>query len=394
MTADQSRRAQLLQFAQWIQGGSGITTAVQIIEGDGLKVLKQREEAEEALMRDISDKQLPAFPLVVTARNFAEGAYTMLQSFGIGPVKANIILMNWFQDPLKGVPGIREFSLGRNLRVAFRLGCSILVLNAGEEEWARLEETLPEERHIDIWWLEDASSNLMLILAHLMTRSEAWREARIRVLAPSRKNTESSLQSALEDARVDAQPIIVKEGSLEVMLEQSADATVVLLPFRLAGSQIIGPFGSKIEEIIPRLPVTALVLAAKDVDLDAEPEAGKAGEMALAMDAMEKAQEEVKAAEKKAKQALDAVEEAEKRVDELIGSAGPGADRDVMMGIEKEIQKAREAHELAQKALRRALKTKARATEAAKAAEELGVKVDREKDEDEPPPQGENEGSP
>ncbi|MFC1885402.1 amino acid permease, partial [Thermodesulfobacteriota bacterium] len=393
MTGDPSRRTRLLQFARWIQGGAGMTTAVQVIEGEGLKVLRERQEAEEALRKDIKENKLPAFPLVVSTRNFADGGYTMIQSFGIGPVKANIILLNWLQDCSKGVPGIREFSLGKNLRMAFRLGCSIVVLDASSEEWDQLQSTPLEERRIDIWWLDDASSNLMLLFGHLMTRSEAWRDAKIRVLAPGHENTEENLKSALDEARINAEPIIVKEGPLEVMLGHSADATIVLLPFRLTGNQIAGPFGFKIEDVCPRLPVSALVLAAKDVDLDAEPEEGTAGEIAQAMDTLEDAQEKVKEAEKEVKKALDAVEKAERRVDELIASAGPGADREAMKRIEKEIREAKEVQNLAEKALRRAAKTKARAEEAARAAEEKGVKVDRGKDADEKDSQEEEKES-
>jgi hypothetical protein len=383
MTGDPSRRSRLLQFARWIQGGAGITTAVQIVEGEGLKVLKERQKAEEELRKDIKERQLPAFPLVVSTSNFADGGATMIQSFGIGPVKANIILMNWLQDCSKGVPGIREFSFGKNLRMAFRLGCSIVVLDANTEGWARLEATPPGERRIDIWWLDDASSNLMLLFAHLMTRSEAWQDAKIRVIAPGRENREENLESALDEARIQAEPVIVKEGPLEIMLGHSADATMVLLPFRLAGNTMKGPFDFTIEDVCLRLPVTALVLAAKDVDLDAEPEEGAAGEMARAMDSLEEAQEKVKAAEREAGKALEALEKAEARVDELMGSVGPGADRETMERIEKEIREAQEAQELAEKALRRAAKTKARAEEAAREAEERGVRVPREKDDDE-----------
>ncbi len=45
------RRSQLLRFSSWIEGGSGLTTAVQILEGTGLKMHKLREDAEAQLQR-------------------------------------------------------------------------------------------------------------------------------------------------------------------------------------------------------------------------------------------------------------------------------------------------------------------------------------------------------
>ncbi len=44
---DSRRRGQILRFASWLEGGSGVTSAVKILEGEGLKMLKLKEEAEE-----------------------------------------------------------------------------------------------------------------------------------------------------------------------------------------------------------------------------------------------------------------------------------------------------------------------------------------------------------
>ncbi|MBW2641708.1 MAG: hypothetical protein JRE10_16575 [Deltaproteobacteria bacterium] len=82
------------------------------------------------------------------------------------------------------------------------------------------------------------------------------------------------------------EPIIVTNADIDKLSEYSADAAVVFLPFRLRGDQITCPIDAPIEEIVSRLQVTALVLAAEDIALDAEPEEGTAGDMAVAMDAL------------------------------------------------------------------------------------------------------------
>ncbi|MDY7035135.1 MAG: amino acid permease [Thermodesulfobacteriota bacterium] len=379
-TDDKSRRQPLLKFAHWIQGGSGTTTAVQVVEGEGIKVLREREKVEEALRRDIKEKRLPAFPLAISMPDFSRGGYTLLQSFGIGPLKANIVLLNWFDYCLKGVPGLHEFTYARNLRMAFRLGCNIIVLDAKEEVWSKLEGTQPEERLIDVWWLNDESSNLILLLAHLMTRDEEWSEAKIRVLAPGNENAEEHLQNALDEARIGAEPVIVKNATIEMMIQLSSKTSLVFLPFRLSGNQIIGPFESRLEEILQWLPVVALVLVAEDVDLIAEPEEGKAGEMALALDALAAAQGKARKSKKEALEAAEALEKAEEKVNELMASAGPGADRETMNRIDQMIHKATVAREDAEKAMRRATKIKAKAELAAKAVEDLGAQVDRGQD--------------
>ena len=62
---------------------------------------------------------------------------------------------------------------------------------------------------------------------------------------------------------------------------------MVFLPFRLRGDQITCLIDGPIEKLLSRLPVTAFVLAAEDIVLNAEPEEGTAGDMAVAMDALE-----------------------------------------------------------------------------------------------------------
>ncbi|MCP4626134.1 MAG: hypothetical protein GY850_21875 [bacterium] len=66
---------------------------------------------------------------------------------------------------------------------------------------------------IDIWWWDDATSRMMLLMAYLMTRSDFWRDARIRLLAagsnPAGDRTIDNLHQMLEEVRIEAEPIIV-----------------------------------------------------------------------------------------------------------------------------------------------------------------------------------------
>jgi len=96
------RREPLLRFASWLEGGSGMTTAVRILEGDGVKVLKLREEAEDELRKDIAEYGLKAFPLALATPNLQSGIQTLVQAFGIGPLQANTILLNWLDEIHKG----------------------------------------------------------------------------------------------------------------------------------------------------------------------------------------------------------------------------------------------------------------------------------------------------
>jgi amino acid transporter len=375
---DPTRREYLLRFASWIEGGSGLTTAVHILEGEGAKMLKMRDEAEAELGSYIREHKLKAFPLVMTAPDLKQGIYSLVQAVGIGPIKANTILLNWLDSEQKGVPGISLFKYSRNLRVAFRLGCNIVILNAEDEAWISLADTPSEKRVIDVWWQDDATGQLMLLLAYLMTRSDAWEDSKMRVFS-TRDMTGSSdaaedLQSILEKVRIDAEAKVVDHSGIDSIIEASKGSSVVFLPFRLRGDSLMTPFDVNVEELVDRLPVSALVLAAEDIDLDAEPEEGKSGELAEAYDAFKDAEKRVQTSEKELTKITEEVEEKTRELESAISS---GAGKDFVEKLKASI----EAKEKADKALRRQAKALAKAEEAARKLELLGGTIDKEGEE-------------
>ena len=80
------RRERVLRVASWIAGGSGLITAVQLVEGDGASaaVRQQCLEAERALRSELDATSLDAFPLVVAAPDLRTATLTLLQSWGVG----------------------------------------------------------------------------------------------------------------------------------------------------------------------------------------------------------------------------------------------------------------------------------------------------------------------
>jgi amino acid transporter len=369
---DSHRREQLLRFASWIEGGSGLTTAVRILEGQGGKMLKGRREAEAELQQDLAEHGSTSFPLVVSAPNLEIGISTVVQACGVGPLRANTVLLNWLDEHGEALQQSGERRYGSHLRVVFRLGCNIVVLAVKEEEWTALQSVPPKERRIDVWWWGDATSRLMLLLAYLVTRNNEWDGASIRVLAPRRETSSQKsadeLQGILHEVRIEAEPIIIEEPSSDSVVEQSKESALVFLPFRLQRDQPLDPFGDPIEDLLARLPMVAIVLAAMDIELDAEPEEGKAGEVAAALDALTDAEKKAKAAEDGAEQAAA---DAEGKLRELRAAAVSGIGEEDLMKLEQEVLAAQDQ---ARKAARRAAKALAKAEDAARGVEALGVK--------------------
>jgi amino acid transporter len=377
---DPQRRGQLLRFSSWIEGGSGLTTAVRILEGEGVKMLKLKEEAEEALTQDIKKNDFSAFTLVEVAPNLQTGIQSVIQSYGIGSLKANTILLNWLGRIPRRILDSQNQEFIRNLRAARLYGCNLVILDAKTDKWAALTKIDKKDLFIDVWWRDDATGRLMLLMAYLMTRNEQWSDARIRLLAfGSDQNgdpTVEKLKTMLAEVRIEAEPHIVEDAGADTIAEYSADSALVFLPFRIRQNQIVDPLGNGMADTVFLLPVTAMVLAAEDIELDAEPEEGEAGEKAQILDALEEARQKAKAASEEAQAAAAAAEKARKKAEGM--KAESGEDEETIAKAEKT---AAEAEMQADKLARKSVKAGAKAENAAREAEEAGVLPEETEDE-------------
>jgi len=375
------RRSQLLQFASWIEGGSGLTTAVRIIEGEGIKMLKLKTEAEAELQQDLQKDGAQAFPLVVAAPNLKIGIQSLVQAYGVGDLKANTILLNWFGDSPTKILGLEGGDFGRNIRSAYLYGCNVVILDVKADKWTAIEETEERNRFIDVWWWGDATSRLMLLIAYLMTRHENWDQSKIRLLAVDDGSqtdlSTESIKEMLEEVRIEADPEIVRDVDEDTFAEYSADAALAFIPFRIKNNEIVDPLGNSMQQTLFLLPVTAMVLAAEDIELDAEPEAGKAGEMAEALDTLEDARKKAQTAAKEAEKASAVAVKAKEKAAEIEKTPN-GIKPDALAGVEKEAQ---EAEKVAVKMKRKAAKAGAKAEIASQEAEASGVLSEEDKEE-------------
>jgi amino acid transporter len=372
-TQKSDRRIPLLTFAAWIEGGSGFTEAVQIVEGEGPAARKTRESAHRKLMEAIAQGHHAMFPLTVSATDYAQTVSVLLQSAGIGPLRPNTVVVNWMGDSAKAISGIGAYTYVQNLRLIFRLGKNLVILRQDAESWDRLEAAPRKGRRIDIWWQGDATGRLMLLLAHLMTRSEPWENSSLRVLTRgdgSRLETEKeNLQKRLERIRIEAEAAIVADFEADTIVEQSSDAAFVFLPMKFESNRILDPSGKSFERSLPRLPASAVVMAAEDIDLDAAPEEGLAAQVALASDDLDAALKKAKAAGKVADEKKAALEDLSNQLKTLENEGVAGA----VSLEEREALKAdlKDAESGAEKAFRRAVKAKVKADDAAKTVDAL-----------------------
>jgi amino acid transporter len=289
--SDEPRRRDLLvRFAGWMEGGSGMTTVVRVLQGRGDAMSDACREARKEIETDLAARGLKAFALVVAAVDPDQGVRTLIQAHGLGPIKANTVLLNWLEQKVDPT-AVSSFLYSRQLRAAGRLGVNVIVLDAKEEDWAAVENVEPWERRIDVWWFDDPTSHLMLLLAYLMTRTDRWSGAKIRLVAAASKRTQETVRAKITErmaeVRIDAEVEMVEKLDREAAVRLSRDASLIFVPLRTSRRRLVDPFGKPVEQLLADLPVVALVSAVEDIRLDAEPDTGEPGQAAMLLDELE-----------------------------------------------------------------------------------------------------------
>ena len=352
LAGDDPHREPLLSFASWIEGESGLTSAVTILEKDNGNLRERRLEQAGRLAEQIRDLGLECFPLVIAADDLRSGFEILLQAYGVGPLKANIVLLNWLEQTA-AEPG-EERAYGRQLREAIRLGRNLVVLQAAERDWSRLEEIPAGRRRIDVWWWGGDSSRLCLLLAYLMTRTPAWRDARIRVVTEGdygKGEALRRLEATLQEIRIEADSQVLDPVTAEVVVQQSSDAAVVFLPLWLRGSRMRDAFEQDPRHLVERLPMTALCLAAEDIELAAEADEGEAASEAARRDAAEAAERVADKLEKESAIRIKAEVELSRA---LANETDPGRRRELDAELDAAVAEAQDATGKARRARRRA----------------------------------------
>ncbi len=328
------RRSSLLTFASWIEGNTGISTVIRILDGKAKPNLKAREQAEEELAEELKEQAIDAFPLVVSAPDLDVAVQVAVQSVGVGPTRVNTLLVNWpvLQKDPAAMPEAKRFA--RNLHIAFSLGCNILIFDGNEHEWAAVQQLKPERRVIDVWWRDNRTGRLMLVLAYLITRNEEWRDAAIRVIVvASPEDAEGerlALERVLRDVRIFAEVRVISpvEDTINQIAGTSAGASIIFTALAFRNEWFTDSDGNDLSVLLERLPLTVLVMAADEVDLLTDPDEGEESERAAAKDAYEDAKRERDAAAK-------AIDDAVIRIEKLSRQSAEQPDDDKKDKIEK-----------------------------------------------------------
>ena len=262
LSGNPETRLALVRYALWLASQRGLVTLAEIFTGHLEDMAQLREAALRRLQAFIEEHDVAAFPEVVVAPDFDQGAIVLLQGHSIGPIKPNIMLLGWPGDPERLGP------FTQLLRSAQALGMSIVCVLDRELPWVR-----PSKR-IDVWWRGLQNGSLMLILAYLLTLNGEWTNARIRILRvvvkeAGRAAASRALDALCSVARIpaDVEIVVAEQPFEEVLKAYSHDAAVVFLGFQVPDGADMQSLPKRYSALTQGLPTTLLIYSSGEADL-------------------------------------------------------------------------------------------------------------------------------
>lgn len=254
-----TKRWCLIEFADALTHNRGLVTVSSILPS-GSRDIAQQVKMEKTI-RDYLERQgVQALVRLVTAPNPFEGAQRLVETYGLGALVPNTILLGDSEEPSHRD---RYCQMITAIHQAKR---NIVILRENQKR------SFGSRRQIDVWWGGmQANGGLMLLLAYLLRGDIDWRNAQIYlklVVADEAAAVaaQANLDSLVKELRIGAlSQILVADGRPfnEILHESSEKADLVFLGIGTPRENFTQYYESLQERAVD-LPTTAFVLAAPD----------------------------------------------------------------------------------------------------------------------------------
>lgn len=267
-TGQPHNREHLVEMAEWLSVGRGIVTFYQLmISGAGPMANRGLRERARAQIRDyIQDREMTAFAEVDVVPNFHMGALTAAQTYGIGNLKANTVLMGW-SGTTEGC--VTQLRLLRDLQFVDK---SVLIYDYDDER------AFGKRKVIDIWWSgPNANGALALVLVHIIRQHVDWRQSTVRLLRivtgeDGRTQTRVHMEQLLQEMRVRATPVVIVETDrtrtfTETVAQQSKDADLIVLGITTPKTGEELAYAEELNRLLGQIGTTLLISSPWDESL-------------------------------------------------------------------------------------------------------------------------------
>ena len=227
---DTLQRLDHIRFASWFSQGRGVVTVNKLVYGNLLSDTPDLSGQQQEMQVILDQEGIVAFPEVDMVEEMIKGIINVSQANGLAGLESNTIMVGWPNSHKRMADFLTV------MRALEKRNKSMII---GHIQPRLLYPREGRHRTIHVWWggLQH-NSDLMLLLAHLLTRNAAWRDAKIVVNSIAsnefaQAETQRNLEQLLPEIRIDADiNVTVKPENAaikDIIHSQSADAEVVFM---------------------------------------------------------------------------------------------------------------------------------------------------------------------
>ncbi|HEY9770502.1 MAG TPA: amino acid permease [Coleofasciculaceae cyanobacterium] len=254
------KRWSLIELADGFSHNRSLMTVSSVLPS-GSRDLKQQLNLEKTIRDYLQKRGVKALVRVVTADDPFEGAVRLVETYGLGPLVPNTVVMGDSEQPehREGFcNAIAEIHNSKRNLVVFH---------------ENQQQKFGFRRQIDVWWGGgiQANGSLMLLLAYLLRTDINWRNAKIylKLVVPNQAAADAAkdnLNRFSQNLRIDVIPqVIVAEGrSFDEILQQSSGNSDLVFLGMAAPSNGFIEYYEKLQQRVANLPSTIFILAAPE----------------------------------------------------------------------------------------------------------------------------------
>ncbi|MEL6494008.1 MAG: amino acid permease [Cyanobacteria bacterium J06623_7] len=253
------KRWPLIELADGFSHNRSLLTVSSVLPS-GSRDLQQQQKLEKTILEYLRKRGVRALTRVVTADDPFEGAVRLVETYGLGPLVPNTVVMGDSEQPERRAgfcQAIAEIHASKRNLVIFH---------------ENQQQGFGFRRKIDVWWGGmQSNGSLMLLLAYLLRTDINWRNAKIylKLVVPNgaaAAAAKENLSSFSKSLRIDVIPkVIVADGrSFDEILQQSSGNSDLVFLGMAEPSDGFVDYYEKLQHKVANLPSTIFVLAAPD----------------------------------------------------------------------------------------------------------------------------------
>ena len=268
LTDDAIRNSELLAMGSSLESHRGLYTVAQIseIKTENLaSKVRFRDSEREEIKRKLRLEEIVAFCEVIAVDNMFKGLSTFLQSYSIGGLRPNTVLLSM---PPKVDEEARE-RFFKTIEIVAAFDLNLIVLKHGEAIDKK------RRRVIDLWWKGDRNGSLMTLLAYLVTLDREWLGSNIRIMRIAKTDEEErSARKQLADlrtlTRISARIEVIRssDANHDVIAERSGPvADLVFIGMNASSGEEARRSLEQMENLMERLPTTLFIWSNGEADM-------------------------------------------------------------------------------------------------------------------------------